>query len=173
MSVLYGTGNHEDILSLENVAVANFWSWIAQVFAICGATVGRIAVILFLLCLQMHVNGRLKWLLYTVGAATTTINMIEIGLIFRQCEPVASLWDPRIKGDCSFIPITTKVGFFQGSVGALADFTLALYPILIIGPLQQMRLPMKVGLCVVMAGGVLYVVTVRRLTPRSSHSRVF
>lgn len=139
--------------------MANFWSWIAQVCAICAATIGRIAVILFLLCLQMHVNGRLKWLLYTVGAATTMINIIEIGLIFRQCEPVASLWDPRIEGNCSFIPITTKVGFFQGSVGALADFTLALYPILIIGPLQQMRMPMKIGLCIIMAGGIVYVVT--------------
>lgn len=85
------------------------------------------------------------------------INIIEIGLIFRQCQPVQALWDIRIEGNCSFIPITTKVGYFQGSIGALADFTLALYPILIIGPLQQMRPTMKIGLCIIMAGGIVYV----------------
>jgi len=155
VSVLHGTGNHELLLTTDNITLSNFWSWIAQVFAIVAATIGRIAIILFLLCLQMHVNPRLKWLLYTVGAATTVVNVIEIGLIFRQCQPVAALWNATIKGDCSFIPTTTKVGYFQGSVGALADFTLALYPILIIGPLQQMRMTLKIGLCIVMAGGIV------------------
>ena len=42
-------------------------------------------------------------------------------------------------------------------MGAFADFVLALYPILIIGRLQQMKLSMKIGLCVVMGGGVVYI----------------
>ena len=41
-------------------------------------------------------------------------------------------------------------------IGAFADFFLALYPpAVIIGPLQQMRTSIKIGLCMVMGGGVV------------------
>lgn len=40
-------------------------------------------------------------------------------------------------------------------IGAFSDAFLALYPIVLIGRLQQMKLSMKVGLCIVMGGGLM------------------
>lgn len=45
------------------------------------------------------------------------------------------------------------------AVGAVADIFLAFYPVYIIGRLQQMRLSLKVGLCLLMSGGIVYVST--------------
>lgn len=41
-------------------------------------------------------------------------------------------------------------------IGAAADFFLAAYPIYIIGRLQMMKLSTKVGLCLIMGGGLMY-----------------
>jgi hypothetical protein len=116
VSVLHGTGNHMAALSTDDIVTANFWSWIAQAFAILTATTARIAFICFLLYIRNHVDKlkTVEYVLLCVGGATTLINLIEIGLIFHQCKPVNALWDIRIKGDCSFIPVTTKVGYLQG-----------------------------------------------------------
>jgi hypothetical protein len=45
----------------------------------------------------------------------------------------------------------------ETGMGALADIFLACYPVYIIGRLQQMRLSVKVGLCLLMSGGVMSV----------------
>jgi hypothetical protein len=45
----------------------------------------------------------------------------------------------------------------ETGMGALADIFLACYPVYVIGRLQQMRLSVKVGLCLLMSGGVMSV----------------
>lgn len=40
-------------------------------------------------------------------------------------------------------------------IGAASDIFLACYPVYIIGRLQQMRLSVKVGLCLLMSGGIM------------------
>lgn len=41
-------------------------------------------------------------------------------------------------------------------IGAFSDFFLAGYPVYIIGRLQVMKLSTKVGLCLIMGGGLMY-----------------
>lgn len=44
---------------------------------------------------------------------------------------------------------------FSG-IGAFSDFFLALYPpAVVIGPLQQMKMRIKIALCLIMGGGVM------------------
>ena len=155
VSTYYGTNNHQDLLSYEDLVLANLWSWIGQVVAISAAAMGRFAVIAFLLALQGASHPKLKWFLYIVGALQATINGIEIVLILLQCDPVNKLWDPMVPGECPMIEVCSKVGYLQGSIGSFADLALALYPILIVGRLQQMKMTLKVGLCIVMSGGVV------------------
>lgn len=113
-----------------------------------------------------------KNFLYIVGSIQALVNVAEVVLIFKQCDPPVRLWDSRVPGTCNMISVCSKVGFAQGSmvesnppvamtdltlvgIGAAADFFLAFYPIHIIGRLQKMKLSTKIGLCLIMGGGLM------------------
>ncbi|GFG19125.1 hypothetical protein IFM61606_07874 [Aspergillus udagawae] len=155
VSVSHGLGMHQDQLSHQQIVASNYWSWIAQVLAILDLAIARCAVIAFLLALQMNTHRKGRWALLTVGALQGLINVAEIGVIFHQCDPPQRLWDTDVPGTCSLIEICLYIGYAQGGIGAAADIFLACYPVYVIGRLQQMRLSVKVGLCLLMSGGVI------------------
>ena len=115
VSAVYGLGNHQSLLSPYNIVKTNLWSWIAQIVAILCLAVARIAVIAFLLSLQQRTHRKARWLLYIVGALQGVINVIEVVLILKQCDPIQRLWDPSVPGSCDLIETCSKVGFLQGS----------------------------------------------------------
>ncbi|KAI9043610.1 uncharacterized protein KD926_003380 [Aspergillus affinis] len=155
VSVKYGLGMHQDLLSDSDIVQTNFWSWVAQAIGIVDLAVARCAVIAFLLALQARTHRKGRWVLFFVGGIQGAINIAEIGVIFYQCDPPWKLWDMSVPGTCDLIDICLHIGYFQGAVGAAADIFLAFYPIYIIGRLQQMRLSLKVGLCLLMSGGII------------------
>ncbi|UNI14258.1 hypothetical protein JDV02_000905 [Purpureocillium takamizusanense] len=155
ISARYGLGNHEGLLSDEEIVQTNFWSWMAQVVAILAMAVGRLAVIAFLVTLQARTLIAGRWLLYLVGAAQGLINLGEVILILRQCDPIQKLWDHNVPGTCDLVLLCSQIGFAQGSIGSAADIFLAFYPVYIIGSLQHMKLRLKIGLCLIMSGGVV------------------
>ena len=155
VSVLYGTGNHQLTLDPHQAVFSALWSWIGQICAIFALVWGRFAVIAFLRALQGPTYPKFRYTLYVVGAFQAVINTIEVILILNQCSPAQKLWNFELPGTCNLIGICSKVGFFQRGIGAFADFFLALYPpAVIIGPLQQMKISIKIGLCLIMGGGV-------------------
>lgn len=116
MSVRYGLGQHESELADENIVQTNLWSWIGQILAILCLPLARIAVIAFLLSLEAGTTRRGRWILYVVGALQGVINVIEVGFILRQCDPVQRLWDPSIPGTCDMVLVCSQVGYLQGSM---------------------------------------------------------
>lgn len=116
VSVRYGLGNHQDILPKSDLVQANLWSWVAQVLAIFDLVIARIAVIAFLLSIQGRTMYKSRYLLYFVGTIQAVINIIEVGLIFKQCTPTEKLWDIDIPGKCDKVVICSQVGFAQGSM---------------------------------------------------------
>lgn len=116
VSVWYGLGTHQTLLSSRRIVQTNLWSWIGQVTAILDLVIARIAVIAFLLSIQSGTWSRGRYFLYAVGATQAIINIIEVGLIFKQCSPTAKLWDNDLPGTCDGIIICSKVGYAQGSM---------------------------------------------------------
>ncbi|KAJ6787276.1 hypothetical protein PWT90_01697 [Aphanocladium album] len=116
---------------------------------------GRVAVIAFLLTVQARTNRKGRWALYTIGFMQAAINIAEVVLILHQCNPIEKLWDTNVKGTCSLVVLCSQLGFLQGSIGVLADLVLAFYPIYLIGPLQHMKMSLKIGLCLILSGGIV------------------
>lgn len=154
VSAAYGLGNHQSALTPSNIVKTNLWSWMAQIVAILSLVVARIAVISFLLALQERTHRHGRWLLWAVGTLQGVINVVEVVLILKQCDPIQKLWDIHVPGTCDMIQICSQVGYLQGSIGAFADLFLAFYPVCIIAPLQQ-TLKVKIGLCLIMGGGLM------------------
>lgn len=172
VSAKHGLGNHERLLSHDDIVATNFWSWMGQVVAIMALAVGRIAVIGFLLTVQARTNTKGRWVLYIIGFMQAAINVAEVILILHQCSPIEKLWNPSVEGKCNLIVLCSQLGFLQGSkldiprlllstflmklgIGVLADLVLAIYPIYLIGPLQHMKMSLKIGLCLILSGGIV------------------
>ncbi|KNG90331.1 hypothetical protein ANOM_001465 [Aspergillus nomiae NRRL 13137] len=155
ISVSYGLGDHQSLLSAHDIIHTNLWSWMAQIMAVLCLAISRIAVIAFLLSLQGRTSSIGRIVLYTVGTVQAMINVIEVVLILKQCDPIEKLWNPAVPGTCGRVLICSQVGYLQGSIGATADLFLAFYPVYIIGRLQQMKLSTKIGLCLLMSGGLV------------------
>lgn len=94
VSVMYGLGDHQSLLSAHNIVQTNLWSWMAQIVAILCLVISRIAVIAFLFSLQGRTSSIGRIVLYTVGAVQGIINVIEVALILKQCDPTEKLVDP-------------------------------------------------------------------------------
>lgn len=58
ISVYYGLGNHQRLISNDNLVRLNLWSWIAQIISILDLIFARIAVAAFLILLQ---DGTWHW----------------------------------------------------------------------------------------------------------------
>lgn len=120
-------------------------------------SLGRFAVIALLVSLHGTSEAFKKGqkFLYALGFVQFAVNMVQVAMILTQCQPLRRLWNPFITaGNCDRALATRQFGFLSGSTGALADFILAIYPaVFIVGPLQLMRTPMKVAICVIMGGG--------------------
>lgn len=114
LSVRYGLGNHQYLLSPSNLVKLNIWSWIAQVLSILDLIFARTAIIAFLLSLQDRTRHWSHYILYLIGITQAVINITSVILIFRQCDPPAKLWDPRIPGTCHGVLRAARIGYTQG-----------------------------------------------------------
>ena len=114
VSVKYGLGMHQSLLSDADIVQTNFWSWIAQAIGIVDLAAARCAVIAFLLALQARTHRKGRWVLFFVGGLQGAINIAEIGVIFHQCNPPRKLWDMSVPGTCDLIDVCLHIGYFQG-----------------------------------------------------------
>ncbi|KAJ5351996.1 hypothetical protein N7452_000970 [Penicillium brevicompactum] len=155
VSVRYGLGNHQNLISHENLVKLNLWSWIAQVVSIIDLIFARTAVAAFLLLLQDGIYHWSRYLLWLIGIVQAAIYGLSVGGIFKQCIPVEKLWDPSIPGTCKGIAASAVDGYVAGGIGAFSDFFLAAYPIFIIREIQHMKRATKIGICLILGGGVV------------------
>ena len=192
VSVLSGLGNHLDLLFGPQLVKANLWSWVGQIVAVQAIGFGKIAVIAFLLRIQNRAhsmkNTVLVWILYFIGFSNVVINIDQMILILLQCDPVPKLWNQELPGTCHHIQRTNNVAYFQGSKfckcswsghanvkkglpscfsqawAALSDIVLAVYPVVFFWSLKISN-KIKIGLCLLMAGGLMYVLPFSHLFP--------
>lgn len=71
VSARYGLGNHQTLLSYENIVKPNPWSWIGQVVAVFDLVVARIAVVAFLLSIQSGTVTKTRYILLRGGNANS------------------------------------------------------------------------------------------------------
>ncbi|MCJ1277470.1 hypothetical protein MMC21_005283 [Puttea exsequens] len=154
VSVRWGIGNHSDVLRPDQVQHAIEWSWIGQIVTLLSTGFGKIAIIAFLLRIQEGTHKYKGWFLHFVGWSNMVLNIIQVILILLQCSPTPKLWNNNLPGTCEHRIRTNKAGYFRGSYSALGDLILAIYPIVVFWNLQMSK-KLKIGLCLLMSGGVI------------------
>ncbi|KAN0067195.1 hypothetical protein V8E54_014650 [Elaphomyces granulatus] len=92
--------------------------------------------------------------LWTVAGSNAIMNLITMIMNLTQCTPVSKAWDALEPGSCADISRMQNYNYAQGSLSALCDFILALYPVTFFWELQLKR-SVKIGLCMLMGLGIL------------------
>ena len=176
VSVAFGLGNHIYLLKQQQVVKSIEWSWIGQSLMIQSIGCGKYAVIAFILRIQDRTESRKRtyvtYFLYFIGFSNFVINIAEVVMIMTSCSPTAKFWNSALPGSCNDIGRTDHVGYFQGCMShtcfetscsalteliawaATSDVVLAVVPVYVFWDLR-ISTKLKVGLCLLMAGGVL------------------
>ncbi|MCJ1226214.1 hypothetical protein MMC12_002864 [Toensbergia leucococca] len=138
--VHYGLGKHLDLLTPQQADLASKYSWIGQCFAIMSFAIGKVSIAFF--DLRMLERARKRWHVYVLEFFVISVvlaNAVTVILILAQCQPLAKLFNPFLKGTCWNRNVVVYFGYFTGGYDALTDIALAVFPIYVISNLQIPR----------------------------------
>ncbi|KUI60994.1 hypothetical protein VP1G_08189 [Cytospora mali] len=119
-----GLGRHAADLTVAQFATAVKWELIGQTCNILAIGTTKSSVAFFLARLVVQ-----KWhkvMLYFCVATTSLTCISCIILMYAQCTPLQSIWDPRVTGVCHYN--FTADAVFSGAYTAAMDFFLAAIP---------------------------------------------
>ncbi|KAL2816651.1 hypothetical protein BDW59DRAFT_182400 [Aspergillus cavernicola] len=152
LSVDAGMGQHIGTLTHANEVRALKWSWAFQLLAIAASTLGKLAILAFLIQIRGR-HEKKPWFLITVGVLVGAVNVTVLGTILGQCAPMEKLWDDHLEGNCDPGRVVNQnYSFFQASFNSFLDALLASYPVHLFWKLQ-MKIRIKVALSVLMGLG--------------------
>ncbi|KAI1209448.1 uncharacterized protein F4807DRAFT_467671 [Annulohypoxylon truncatum] len=125
----WGLGKHIQDLASQPQDVIYFEKWVYLTYgpAILSPGFGRISFAFLLLSLTPPSKARRR-LLWVVICAQFIADVGTVIIIYAQCKPAQGYWDKQVKSECW--PLYTQVyaGYIQGSICALSDLVLALFP---------------------------------------------
>lgn len=157
LAVNQGLGNYLDVLlklGIDHVWGTIHWLWISIFLGLVATTFAKYSMIALMLQVQGPSATKRRIGLYALGFLFTSVNAIQIALSYQQCRPLDKLWNRLLPGQCNGGGLASDWSIFQGSVGAFADFVLAIWPISIAWNLQTTR-RVKIMFCMLMGVGML------------------
>ena len=152
-----GIGQHVWELDIPYIAKALKFFWVSASIGLFAIAFAKIAIVALFLGIQGPSQYKRRMFLHFLWISNLVFSIVLVVFIFTQCTPVAKIWDITIiQGNCNLRRGALKFGYFQGAWAALTDMILAVFPIFIAWDLQT-SVRMKVGFCVLMSGGFVYV----------------
>ncbi|KJZ79192.1 hypothetical protein HIM_01343 [Hirsutella minnesotensis 3608] len=157
VSTYWGLGQHVDkIESDQHISYAIKYVYLCEFFSIMCPCFGRISFALMLLSLVPPTKLRRR-VLQAIIVISLVVDIGTVIISFAQCRPIESFWDGRPNPDCWPKDVQRDTGFFQGSVGAAVDLTLATFPASLFWNLN-MAWRQKIALSCIMGLGVFAMV---------------
>ena len=116
VSVHWGFGRHITELESKQASRSQLYDWIFNTVIIISFTLGKIAIIAFILRIEgISIKPCKKRFLYFIAISTTMVNIAMIVIIWTQCDPVHKTWNNFIPGKCSGRKTVELYGYFHGS----------------------------------------------------------
>ncbi|KAL6703831.1 hypothetical protein ACN47E_009050 [Coniothyrium glycines] len=144
---LHGTGVRRSLLTDQAAQTAlHFW-YFCEIFYTLSTCMLKISVGFFLL--RITVVRWQQWIIYMIMVVSGIVGIAYTSVAIFQCQPVHYWWDldPNAKGTCLSSVLVMNFTFGVSGLNALADWTFAMLPVLIVKDLQ-----MKKRMKVVVAG---------------------
>ncbi|ETS80241.1 hypothetical protein PFICI_07770 [Pestalotiopsis fici W106-1] len=146
--VAIGMGKHAIDIPTERLSLVMKVNFIGNPFGIMAYSFPNISVAI----LVNHVlppNRLRAGALYLLAISQCVIAGISCVLLFTQCTPTESLWNPTVPHTCLAAGTVSRYSYFVGAYTALTDIILGVVPSL---AFWGLKLPTKtkVGLCFLM-----------------------
>lgn len=128
--------------------------------AIFGITFAKVAIIALLLALRAPNQKKRGYFLHFLWITNVITAITITALVYTQCRPMKATWDITVShANCNGRRRAFSFTYVQGSWAAATDIFLAIYPIFVVWSLQT-TMRMKLGFCVLMSGGLVYVLEI-------------
>ncbi|KLU90385.1 hypothetical protein MAPG_09347 [Magnaporthiopsis poae ATCC 64411] len=162
----HGLGRRRAEISMDSYAQAMKFEIMGQAACILNIATARAAVAFFLL--RIVVERRHKvfvWACIITNSAVATLCTVAV---LAQCRPMQAIWDVRVKGECNLdFP---SIGLTTSIYAVIVDFTLAIFPCIIIWDLNMKRKDKLLTICGLGLGvfsgicGIMRSIALRSLT---------
>ncbi|KAH9908509.1 hypothetical protein F4778DRAFT_717446 [Xylariomycetidae sp. FL2044] len=163
-SVKSGNGRHIQFLENDQLSGAVLWTMVGFLPGIWSFALPKIAAVALLTRL-MNPSKRQRIFLWTISISCMVILTGCIFLLFAQCTPSRAQWDFSIKEKTCWDPyVLVDYSIVAGSISALVDFYLAVYPGIVLFQLQ-MNIKKKIALSVSLGlGSIAGIVAIYKST---------
>ncbi|KAL0935510.1 uncharacterized protein CTRU02_210101 [Colletotrichum truncatum] len=153
VAVSYGYGRHVDTLSPEQRSGAKLWSIAGYPPGLLSFGIPKLAVVALLTRIMNPSRGQ-KIFLWGMASLCVANLVGFIAIIFGQCYPARSQWDPSVPGTCWDKSVLVSFATYSGAFCAFADIYLSVYPAVVLSKLQ-MNIRKKVALSIALGLGSL------------------
>ncbi|KAJ5741007.1 hypothetical protein N7493_000879 [Penicillium malachiteum] len=161
-----GIGHTEaDFKSLELYKKALLWWWLGQMLYLWASAVAKVSIALALLRLAVKKIHRM--ILYAIIGLAITIGLMFWFVLLLDCHPISYFWgrvNPlTASGTCLSVNILLDIAYLYSSLTIICDFTLGIFPIVLVWNLQMnQRTKVAVG-SILSLGAIASVAVVIRL----------
>ncbi|CAM1502522.1 Fc.00g045060.m01.CDS01 [Cosmosporella sp. VM-42] len=135
ISANYGFGQPITTLDIDDAVKAVYYELIGQTFAVIGMGVAKVSLGLFLVRIVMETWHKVA--IWLAMGSLMAVSVLTAIVLWVQCIPSASVYDPRVKGVChiAISPIAITLGVWCATV----DFFFAIFPWVFIWGLNMKR----------------------------------
>jgi hypothetical protein len=100
-------------LTFEQRVSAMRYEFLSQAFGVAGAAFARISFAV--LVLKFCVASRAwNWTVWSIVWVQAVGNSATVFIIFLQCQPIQTLWNPDVVGKCWTPQVQIIAGYTQG-----------------------------------------------------------
>lgn len=138
VAVHYGYGNHFAIvLSEGNLRDALLYTMIWSSFSLLMIALAKFSVVSLLIEAQGTILSFQKWFLTFLVVISLCTTIVDLFLLWFQCDPPKRAWDWESPNDCRLSRVNYNFTIFSGAWSAFADLALTMYPVYFIYAFQM------------------------------------
>lgn len=154
LSFSNGAGIHVENLSDPTKQVSNIikWNTAYQVDNVVCVNLIKLSILVFVL--RFFRPKSLRYVIYFMMFAMSTVNIISASFILAQCRPLEKLWNPEKPGYCAPEGFIDPIGYVQCSVNILTDFFCTITPLCILWNVR-IKKKLKFAIATLMSLGIL------------------
>ena len=148
-----GMGRHFSCLPSQSVTSMLEFSAISEALNVIGIGAVKITVCITLLRVVERGRRRIWQFILCLLIFVAVTHSASAMLFFLHCRPLATLWNPHVRGSCLSTHTTVLAGYVGFAIDVVTDLVCVGIPTLVIRRLQMNHYT-KVALCLLMGLGV-------------------
>ncbi|KAL5118109.1 hypothetical protein ACEQ8H_003944 [Pleosporales sp. CAS-2024a] len=131
----WGTGQHMDTLSAEEIYKAMRYWWLCYIGYCLAMITSKVSIGVFLL--RVTVQKMHKCIIYFAMGISVLTGCVFFFVTVFQCTPISHFWNRSAPGSCIPIDVIIALTFLYSACAIMSDFTFAILPMFLVWGLNM------------------------------------